>query len=111
MIISEPVQTAPWFHLATGALFTEIGVQASLMGLYSPPVLTAAWPAPLPPQTIIKDPVQIPVVYALEVGALVVEVATQVLVEGLYLPPVFIPPPPIYPPQTIIVEPVQTTAL
>jgi hypothetical protein len=50
-IISLPVQTAVCKYRAPGALLVLVAVQLSVLGLYLPPVLSAA-----PPHTIISLP-------------------------------------------------------
>jgi hypothetical protein len=64
-----------------------VAVQVSALGLYLPPVLTAALPSD-PPQTTISLPVQTAVWNSRAEGAFVVLVAVHVSVFGLYLPPV-----------------------
>src|SRR5512143_2734412 len=56
-IIRLPVQTAVWPRRAAGALTREVGLQASAIGSYRPPVFIAAGKKH-PPQTIILLPVQ-----------------------------------------------------
>lgn len=79
-----------------------MAVQASVAGLYLPPVLGTL----NPPQIIISVPVHTAVVNCPLAGALVVLTLVQVSVAGSYFPPVE----PQVPPQTIISLPVQTAA-
>src|ERR1700737_4723880 len=92
-IISLPVQTAVCEIRTAGELL--VGAQASVLGLYLPPVFKK----PNPPQTTISLPVHTAVCELRPSGALAVLVAVQLSVPGLYLPPVLklLPPP-----QTII---------
>jgi hypothetical protein len=83
---------------------TLVAVQASVLGLYLPPVSKSPGH---PPQTIISLPVQTAVCWNRPSGALVVLVDTQLFVIGLYLPPVF-EKLPSDPPQMIISLPVHT---
>src|SRR5262249_17247826 len=94
---------------AVGALVVLVAVQASVLGLYLPPVFQSS--APVPPQIIISFPVQTATCNSRESGALTVLVAVQPSVFGLYLPPVFLVwniPSKSKPPQTIISLPVHT---
>src|SRR6266571_3590319 len=75
-IISLPVQTAVWLSRAVGTLIMLVAVQASVEGVYLPP-LSRSLPL-YPPQTIISLPVQTAVWWYRAKGALVRLVAVQV---------------------------------
>jgi hypothetical protein len=55
-IISEPVQTAVWKFLASGALLVVVAIQLFVAGLYRPPVFKALLFHP--PQMIMMVPLQ-----------------------------------------------------
>jgi len=99
MIIWEPVQTAEKRVRAVGALRVEVAVQTAATGSYCA--------ARVPFQMSIRLPVQKEAGLS-PVGALVVEVADQLLVAGSYTPPVVKLVELSFPPQTIILLPVQT---
>jgi hypothetical protein len=65
-----------------------VAIQASVPGLYLPPVFKSLVPSK-PPQTIISMPIQTAVCASRGSGALAMLVAVQLSVLGLYLPPVF----------------------
>src|SRR5712671_3387872 len=88
-IISSPVHTAVCTTRGTGALTVVVATQASVFGLYRPPLLSKVEGGIKPPQTIISSPVQTPVKSTRPSGAFIVLVAVQLFVPGLYLPPVF----------------------
>ena len=88
-IISSPVHTAVCTTRGPGALTVVVATQASVFGLYRPPLLSKGDEVE-PPQTIISLPVQTPVKPARPSGAFIVLVAVQLFVPGLYLPPVLV---------------------
>jgi hypothetical protein len=84
-IISLPVQTT--VPCTVGAFVVLVAAQASVLGLYFPPVFKRGLIPLPPPHTIISLPVQTTVCPS-RGSAFVVLVAVQLSVLGLYLPPV-----------------------
>jgi hypothetical protein len=83
MIISVPVQTAVCAARASGAFVVEVAVQASVPGLYMPPLLKYVKFPSVPPHTIISLPVQTAVCENRAAGALMTSVVVQLFVAGL----------------------------
>jgi len=87
-IISLPVQTAVCAYRRSGTFNSVVAIQASVVGLYRPPVSVISNPTSAPPHTIIWLPVHTAVCRPLPPGAWVVLVGAQISVLGLYRPPV-----------------------